>query len=158
MLEIRGLTKTFGKLTVLDGVDLAVAPGRVTAVLGPNGAGKTTLIKSVLGLTRPDAGEIRLGGVPVVGPGARGGIDDPIDRQVTLARRARADGVRLVGVADVKRRTIAVGINRGRRDAHFAARSRNAHGDLAAIGYDHFSHERRHCSPAKSRTLHALAR
>ena len=103
-------------------------------------------------------GEEPIAGMNGVGPGARGGIDDPIDRQVTLARRARADGVRLVGVADVKRRTIAVGINRGRRDAHFAARSRNAHGDLAAIGYEHFSHERRHCSPAKSRTLHALAR
>ena len=72
MLEILGLTKAFGKLTVLDGVDLTIHPGRVTAVLGPNGAGKTTLIKSVLGLTRPDGGEIRLGGVRVVGPGVGG--------------------------------------------------------------------------------------
>jgi Cu-processing system ATP-binding protein len=72
MLEIIRLTKTFGTLTVLDGVDLAIRPGRVTAVLGPNGAGKTTLIKSVLGLTRPDGGEIRMGGERVVGPGVRG--------------------------------------------------------------------------------------
>jgi Cu-processing system ATP-binding protein len=72
MLAITGLTKTFGSLTVLDGVDLTIRPGRVTAVLGPNGAGKTTLIKAVLGLTRPDGGEIRLGDERVVGAGARG--------------------------------------------------------------------------------------
>jgi ABC-type multidrug transport system ATPase subunit len=72
MLEIRNLTKRFGRLAVLQGVDLAVRPGRVTAVLGPNGAGKTTLIKSVLGLTRPDGGQVLLDGVPVVGPGASG--------------------------------------------------------------------------------------
>jgi Cu-processing system ATP-binding protein len=72
MLEIRNLTKRFGRLDVLRGVDIAVRPGRVTAVLGPNGAGKTTLIKSVLGLTRPDGGQVLLGGTPVVGPGARG--------------------------------------------------------------------------------------
>jgi Cu-processing system ATP-binding protein len=72
MLEIRNLTKRFGRLAVLQGVDLVVRPGRVTAVLGPNGAGKTTLIKSVLGLTRPDGGAIALGGTPIVGPGAQG--------------------------------------------------------------------------------------
>jgi Cu-processing system ATP-binding protein len=71
MLEITRLTKKFGKLTVLDGVDLTIRAGRVTAVVGPNGAGKTTLIKSVLGLARPDGGEIRLGGVPVTGDAYR---------------------------------------------------------------------------------------
>jgi Cu-processing system ATP-binding protein len=74
MLEITGLTKRFGKLQVLDGVDLTIRPGHVTAVLGPNGAGKTTLIKSVLGLSRPDGGEIRLGGEPIVGGGAAGEV------------------------------------------------------------------------------------
>jgi Cu-processing system ATP-binding protein len=74
MLEITGLTKRFGKLTVLDGVDLTTRPGRVTAVVGPNGAGKTTLIKSVLGLARPDGGEIRLGGEVVRGDAYRARI------------------------------------------------------------------------------------
>ena len=74
MLEITRLTKKFGRLTVLDGVDLAVRAGRVTAVVGPNGAGKTTLIKSVLGLARPDGGEIRLDGVPVAGDAYRARI------------------------------------------------------------------------------------
>jgi Cu-processing system ATP-binding protein len=74
MLEIRELTKRFGTQEVLRGVDLAVRPGRVTAVVGPNGAGKTTLIKSVLGLTRPDGGEVRLGGQPAVGDAYRARI------------------------------------------------------------------------------------
>jgi Cu-processing system ATP-binding protein len=62
MIEIRGLCKRYGPLQVLDGIDLVIAPGRVTAVLGPNAAGKTTLIKSILGLTRPDSGEIFVAG------------------------------------------------------------------------------------------------
>jgi Cu-processing system ATP-binding protein len=71
MIEITALTKRFGTLQVLDGVSLAIAPARVTAVLGPNGAGKTTLIKSVLGLTRPDGGEIRVNGEPARGDAYR---------------------------------------------------------------------------------------
>jgi Cu-processing system ATP-binding protein len=67
MIRITGLTKRFGRNEVLRGLDLEVPAGSVTAVLGPNGAGKTTLIKSCLGLVRPDAGEIRIGGVLVDG-------------------------------------------------------------------------------------------
>lgn len=62
MIEIQELRKRFGALQVLDGVDLTIARGRVTAVLGPNAAGKTTLIKCVLGLTRPDSGGIGIDG------------------------------------------------------------------------------------------------
>ena len=72
MLSIRALSKRFGATSVLDDVTLAIRPGRVTAVVGPNGAGKTTLIKAVLGLVRPDAGEIRLGDTLVSGPGVSG--------------------------------------------------------------------------------------
>ena len=75
MIQITGLTKRFGSHHVLQGIDLTIAPGRVTAVLGPNGAGKTTLIKAVLGLTRPDGGTIAIGGVAVNGdPSYRAGI------------------------------------------------------------------------------------
>lgn len=69
-MEVLGLTKAFGRLTVLDGLDLCVRPGQVTAIVGPNAAGKTTLIKSMLGLVRPDAGRILVGGVPVTADGA----------------------------------------------------------------------------------------
>ena len=65
MIGIRGLTKRFGKVDILRGIDLDIRAGRVTAIVGPNGTGKTTLIKTVLGLTRPDAGELRFDGAVI---------------------------------------------------------------------------------------------
>jgi Cu-processing system ATP-binding protein len=62
MIRITGLTKRFGALHVLRGLDLEIGEGRVTAIVGPNGAGKTTLMKAVLGLTRSDGGEILIDG------------------------------------------------------------------------------------------------
>lgn len=72
MIALRGVTKQFGPLEVLRGVDLDIRPGRVTAIVGPNAAGKTTLIKVILGLARPDGGEILFDGRTVTGsPGYR---------------------------------------------------------------------------------------
>ena len=62
MIRITELTKRFGSLHVLRGLDLEIAAGRVTAILGPNGAGKTTLMKTILGLTRSDGGRILVDG------------------------------------------------------------------------------------------------
>jgi Cu-processing system ATP-binding protein len=70
MIDIVGVSKRFGSLTVLDGLDLSVRPGRVTAVVGPNAAGKTTLIKIMLGLTHPDRGQVLVGGRPTTPDGA----------------------------------------------------------------------------------------
>jgi len=58
MISINNLTKRFGKLTVLDNLNLAIKKGGVFAVLGPNGSGKTTLIKCILGMVIPNKGEI----------------------------------------------------------------------------------------------------
>src|SRR5580692_12083053 len=64
-IEIRGLRKSFGKATALDGLDLTVRTGEVHAFLGPNGAGKTTTIRILLGLLRKDEGKVTLlGGDP----------------------------------------------------------------------------------------------
>ncbi len=65
-VSVRGLAKSFGDHVVLDGVDLAVPPGRVYALLGPNGAGKTTLVRVLATLSPPDAGEVRVAGHDVV--------------------------------------------------------------------------------------------
>jgi len=59
-VEAIGLTKRFGSLTAVDGVDLALEPGRIYGLLGPNGSGKTTLIRLLTGLARPTAGEARV--------------------------------------------------------------------------------------------------
>ena len=64
-IEVRGLTKSFGKQLVLDGIDLDVATGTVFALLGPNGAGKTTAVHILTTLISADAGEIRIGGFDV---------------------------------------------------------------------------------------------
>jgi branched-chain amino acid transport system ATP-binding protein len=60
LLELRGLSKSFGGLRVLDGVDLTVEAGAVHALIGPNGSGKTTLLNCVSGILAADAGGIRL--------------------------------------------------------------------------------------------------
>ena len=70
MIEIRGLSKSFGALRVLQQLDLTIAHGQVTAIVGPNAAGKTTLMKSLVGLVIPDAGDIRIDGQSVRGTSA----------------------------------------------------------------------------------------
>jgi ABC-2 type transport system ATP-binding protein len=64
-IELRGLTKRFGKFTAVDGVSLEIPPGQVLGLLGPNGAGKTTTIKMMAGLVTPTSGTARLGGYDV---------------------------------------------------------------------------------------------
>jgi ABC-type multidrug transport system ATPase subunit len=65
MITTRGLTKRYGKVTAVDGVDLAVREGDRYGLLGPNGSGKTTLLRLVLGLVYATSGEIELIGSPV---------------------------------------------------------------------------------------------
>ena len=62
VLECKGLTKRFGKVTALDEVELSIEPGRIVGLLGPNGSGKTTLIKLANGLLTPDGGYIAVCG------------------------------------------------------------------------------------------------
>jgi ABC-2 type transport system ATP-binding protein len=61
-IEIRGLTKRYGDVTAVDGLSFDVRPGLVTGFLGPNGAGKSTTMRAVVGLERPDAGTVAIGG------------------------------------------------------------------------------------------------
>jgi ABC-2 type transport system ATP-binding protein len=111
-IEISALTKSFGKATALDGLDLTVAAGEVHGFLGPNGSGKTTTIRVLLGLLRAGSGRVRLlGGDPwqdavtlhtrlayvpgdvMLWPGITGGeVIDLLSRmRGTLDRRRRDD-------------------------------------------------------------------
>ena len=63
MLRLTGLTKTFGRRTVLDHLDLQIDAGESTALLGANGSGKTTTLRCIAGLAQPDAGQIAIAGV-----------------------------------------------------------------------------------------------
>jgi branched-chain amino acid transport system ATP-binding protein len=66
-LEVRGVSTAYDKANVLEQVSLTAAPGKITCLLGSNGSGKTTLIRSILGLTPPNAGSIRFRGVDLTG-------------------------------------------------------------------------------------------
>ena len=70
--ELRRAVKRYGPVTALNGIDFAVRPGEVVALLGPNGAGKTTAVQLLLGLARPNEGQVRLFG------------RDPHDRQARV--------------------------------------------------------------------------
>jgi ABC-2 type transport system ATP-binding protein len=64
MLKLSGVSKSYGSgVKAVDKLDLHVRPGEIFGFLGPNGAGKTTTIKMVVGVLKPDEGEIEIGGV-----------------------------------------------------------------------------------------------
>ncbi|WP_061963106.1 ABC transporter ATP-binding protein [Demequina aurantiaca] len=64
-LSVRGLTQTFGDRTALDDVSFEVRPGRLTGFVGGNGAGKTTTMRAIVGVLKPDAGEVTFGEEPM---------------------------------------------------------------------------------------------
>jgi iron(III) transport system ATP-binding protein len=68
-LEVRHVVRSFGGRRVVDDVSLSVAAGQVTCLLGPSGCGKSTTLRMIAGVERADAGEVRLDGVTVAGPG-----------------------------------------------------------------------------------------
>lgn len=65
LLEVEGLTTAYGRSQVLYGVDLAVGKGEVVGLMGRNGMGKTTTIRSIMGLTAPRGGRVRINGIEV---------------------------------------------------------------------------------------------
>lgn len=85
VIEARGLSIQLGERQVMRDVSLALRPGDCVALLGANGAGKTTLLRALLGFVRPDAGEVRLGGRPILAQNRR-----EIARRVAYVPQAHA--------------------------------------------------------------------
>jgi ABC-2 type transport system ATP-binding protein len=110
-VRARGLSKSFGEVVALDGVDLAVAEGRVHGLVGPNGAGKTTLLGLLLGLAEADDGDLEILGSPVrrtlaLPDGVAGFVDGPglypsltARQNLAALARLRGDGADRVGDA-----------------------------------------------------------
>ncbi|HEY7781115.1 MAG TPA: ABC transporter ATP-binding protein [Ktedonobacterales bacterium] len=67
LLQLSGVTRTFGGLTAVDGVDLTVRRGQIYSIIGPNGAGKTTVFNLITGIYRPTSGDVTLDGNSIVG-------------------------------------------------------------------------------------------
>jgi branched-chain amino acid transport system ATP-binding protein len=67
VLEVRGLTKSFGGIGAVNGVSFAVHEGEILGLIGPNGSGKSTLFNCILGQLAPSSGEVRIDGRPITG-------------------------------------------------------------------------------------------
>jgi branched-chain amino acid transport system ATP-binding protein len=117
-LELQGVHAAYGRVEVLAGVDLALAPGEVCALLGPNGAGKTTLLNVCAGLLRPSRGDLVLGDRAVTGA-------DPVE----LARR----GVCLIPEGRGVFPNLTV-----RENLLMATHAGHARADVEALAYERF--------------------
>jgi len=106
LLSVRGLSKSFGSVTALDGVDLDLREREILALVGDNGAGKSTLVSILAGVQQPDDGEILVEGRPVL-------IDGP--------KRAQELGIATVfqDLALVNQRDVAANLFLGREPVHF---------------------------------------
>jgi ABC-2 type transport system ATP-binding protein len=112
-VRARGITKCFGDVVALDGIDLDVARGQIHGLVGPNGAGKTTLLGMLLGLSAADAGRLEIlgeqvGRAPAAAGGVAGFVDGPglyptmTARQNLAALAAlRGNDARDTGIGDV---------------------------------------------------------
>ena len=125
-LAARGLTKQYGSVQALAGVDLEVEQGELVGLLGPNGAGKSTLVKIVCGLVRPTGGSAEIAGLPPTATEARRNLgylaelfrfpgwytaDELLELHQSLASSQGGDGERadllaLVGLEDARHRPV----------------------------------------------------
>jgi ABC-2 type transport system ATP-binding protein len=110
--SLRGLTKRYGPVTAVDGLDLTIHPGEVVALLGPNGAGKSTTIDMLLGLARPDAGQARLFGLTPQEAVRRGRVGALLQSGGLLPDLTVGETVRLTGTLYRTHRPVAEVLHR----------------------------------------------
>lgn len=103
-LEVRGLTKRFGGLLAVNGIDLELHPGEILGLIGPNGSGKSTVMKLIMGIERPDAGKVRLDGRELAGAAphriARAGIGIVFQQSRPLHRQTVLENIKLALLPD----------------------------------------------------------
>lgn len=99
LLDVQGLHAGYGKIVVLNGVDLAIGAGEVVALLGPNGAGKTTLLRAISGLLPWNAGRVRFDGRDLAGIGpretARAGLAHVVEGHRVFTQQSVSDNLLL---------------------------------------------------------------
>ena len=103
-LEVRGLTKRFGGLVAVNGIDFDIRAGEILGLIGPNGSGKSTVIKLIMGIERPDAGTVKLDGVDMRGwPShriARAGVGIVFQSSRPLRRQTVLENIKLALLPD----------------------------------------------------------
>ncbi len=140
ILVVSALTRTFGGLRAVDGVDLAVPRGGVRALIGPNGAGKSTMVNMLSGASRPSSGQIRLDGRELSGCNAtvvsRAGMVRTFQNGRLFSRLTVLENV-LVGAAGLYRSGLVRSVIRSRSFRAEEARMRDqAHSLLARLGME----------------------
>jgi ABC-type sugar transport system ATPase subunit len=106
LLEVQGVTKRFGAVQVLNGVDCVIEAGTVTGLVGDNGAGKSTLMKIITGIYAADEGDVRFAGETMIGlePGARRALGiEMIYQDLALAKQQDVSANIFLGREPVKR-------------------------------------------------------
>ncbi|HSM14672.1 MAG TPA: ABC transporter ATP-binding protein [Thermoanaerobaculia bacterium] len=123
-VEIRGLTKRFGSLEALAGVDLELGEGEVLGLLGPNGAGKSTLVRALMGRVRPDRGEILLFGRSAAAPGARDALGYVPQEIALYPALSAAENLRVFGrYLGLQGEALGAAVARGLEFANLVERS-----------------------------------
>jgi ABC-2 type transport system ATP-binding protein len=143
MITLENLTKTYGRLTVVDDVSFTARAGRVTGFLGPNGAGKSTTMRIMVGLTPPTSGSALIGGRPFAdlpNPGRDVGVLLDATAQHAgrtgrecLALAARTMGLPTSRVEAMLRRVSLTGTEADRRVRHYSLGMRQRLGIAAAL-------------------------
>jgi ABC-2 type transport system ATP-binding protein len=141
-IDVRGLTKRYGPLTVVDDLTFSVSAGQVTGFLGPNGAGKSTTMRMIMGLAAPSAGSVSIGGrryrdlpVPLTEVGAlldAGAVHGARTAQDHLLALAASNGLPRRRVGEVLARTGMDGVAR-RRAGEFSLGMRQRLGIAATL-------------------------
>jgi len=88
LLQIRGVSKSYGERKILDRIDLDVAAREKVAIIGPSGSGKTTILRTAIGLVKPDEGTIRIDGAYLWHEETREGLKPASERHARKVRRA----------------------------------------------------------------------
>ena len=109
MLEIRDLVTAYGPVKALDGVDISVPAGRITAVLGANGAGKTSLLRTVSGLVRSRSGSVTLEGKDIT--------RSPVEQMVRLGMAHVPEGRGVIAELTIEENLRLGGLFRKDKDA-----------------------------------------
>ncbi len=111
-VDIQGVTKRFGQVTAVDNMTLTIEPGEIVAFLGPNGAGKTTTVDMVLGLSRPNAGAVRVYGRKPTDAVARGEVSAVMQTGGLLKDLTVAETVRLTATLFPHKRPVSEVLDR----------------------------------------------
>lgn len=162
LLSARGVTRRFGGLIALDGVDLEVERGLVHAVIGPNGSGKTTLLNTLSGAYRPDAGSIRLDGAELarLKPHriARLGLARTFQNIRLFGGLSAIENVKVAAARHVPASLVHILAGSARQRRVEASIAEAAQAALAAVGLAHRAEDRATSLPYAQQRLLEIAR